>query len=230
MSMDWFRCYSEFSTDPKVQIMPEHMQRRLIMILCLRSNDVLATLHATEIAFSLRISEPELEETKELFISKGFIDNEWNILNWDKRQYVSDSSTERSRKHREKKKQEQELQQKQTHRCCNVAATTQTRPRPEGLGKDKTPLPPTEQSQPKSENGSFLKNGSGSGRGWDVLEHLSLAGDARARETAHLFNWDYQVLVEKYNAFQARQSKPPSKPDKAFDAWIISFTKGKPPT
>ena len=26
--MDWFRLYSEFSTDPKVQMMPEALQRR----------------------------------------------------------------------------------------------------------------------------------------------------------------------------------------------------------
>jgi uncharacterized protein YifN (PemK superfamily) len=114
--MNWFRCYSEFATDPKVQIMPEHMQRRLVMILCLRSSNVLATLLATEIAFSLRITEQELAETKAVFIDKGFIDNDWNVLNWDKRQYVSDSSTERSRKYREKRKQD-------VQQPCNVAAT-----------------------------------------------------------------------------------------------------------
>ena len=114
--MDWFRCYSEFATDPKVQIMPEHMQRRLIMLFCLRSGNVLATLHETEIAFSLRITEQELAETKMLFLQKGFVNDNWEIQNWDKRQYVSDSSTARSKKHREKKKESMQRQ-------CNVAAT-----------------------------------------------------------------------------------------------------------
>lgn len=114
--MEWFRCYSEFATDSKVQIMPEYMQRRLIMLFCLRSCNALATLHATEIAFALRITEEELIETKTLFIQKEFIDDDWNIQNWDKRQYISDTSTERSRKHRDKKKYS--LQQ-----VCNVAAT-----------------------------------------------------------------------------------------------------------
>jgi hypothetical protein len=47
-----------------------------------------------------------LDETKKLFISKNFIDKHWNLLNWDKRQFVSDSSTMRVAKHRQKKKQE----------------------------------------------------------------------------------------------------------------------------
>ena len=45
--MDWFRLYSEFSTDPKVQMMPEALQRRYVMLMCMRCSNVLATLHAT---------------------------------------------------------------------------------------------------------------------------------------------------------------------------------------
>lgn len=111
------------------------MQRRLIMLFCLRSCNVLATLQATEIAFALRITQEELIETKALFIEKGFIDNEWNIQNWDKRQYISDTSTERSRRHREKKKTAM-----QQH--CNVAATP----------------PDTEQNRTEREAHSLFKN------------------------------------------------------------------------
>ncbi len=107
MANAWFRMYSEFATDPKVQMMNEAMQRRFIMLLCLQCGNVLATLHATEretaVAFSLRISEEDCAETKALFLRKGLIDEDWSIANWDKRQYSSDSSTERSRRHREKK-------------------------------------------------------------------------------------------------------------------------------
>lgn len=104
MANPWFRMYSEFATDAKVQSMPEPMQRRLMMLFCLRCSDVLATLHDDELQFALRISNDELAETKALFVRKGFIDEAWNLLNWDKRQFNSDSSTERSRKHREAKK------------------------------------------------------------------------------------------------------------------------------
>ena len=105
MANPWFRLYSEFAHDPKVQMLSEAMQRRYVMLLCLRCSEVLETLHETEIAFQLRLSTDELDETKQLFISKNFIDKHWNLLNWDKRQFVSDSSTMRVAKHREKKKQ-----------------------------------------------------------------------------------------------------------------------------
>jgi hypothetical protein len=86
-------------------MLSEAMQRRYVMLLCLRCSEVLETLHETEIAFQLRLSAQELDDTKQLFITKKFIDKQWNLLNWDKRQFVSDSSTMRVARHREKKKQ-----------------------------------------------------------------------------------------------------------------------------
>ena len=105
MANPWFRLYSEFAHDPKVQMLSEAMQRRYVMLMCLRCSETLETLHETEIAFQLRLSAEELDETKKLFISKNFIDKHWNLLNWDIRQFVSDSSTMRVAKHRNKKKQ-----------------------------------------------------------------------------------------------------------------------------
>jgi len=98
-------------------MLSEAMQRRYVMLMCLRCSEVLETLHETEIAFQLRLSTGELDETKELFISKNFIDKHWNLLNWDKRQFVSDSSTMRVAKHRNKKKQ-----------VSNIGETLQERP------------------------------------------------------------------------------------------------------
>jgi hypothetical protein len=106
MTMPWFKLYNEFATDPKVQMLSEAMQRRLIMIFCLRSNETLETLHETEVAFHLRITETELQQTKQLFIQKGFIDDDWNVLNWEYRQQAFSTSTERVRKHRIKQKQQ----------------------------------------------------------------------------------------------------------------------------
>ena len=117
MANPWFRLYSEFAHDPKIQMLSEAMQRRYVMLMCLRCSETLETLHETEIAFQLRLSTGELDETKQLFISKNFIDKHWNLLNWDKRQFVSDSSTMRVAKHRSKKKQ-----------VSNVDETLQKRP------------------------------------------------------------------------------------------------------
>ncbi|EJN06468.1 hypothetical protein [Herbaspirillum sp. YR522] len=105
MANQWFRLYSEFATDAKVQSMPEAMQRRLIMLFCLRCSDVTVTLSDEELAFQLRISDVELVDTKALFIKKGFIDDAWEVLNWEKRQFASDSSAERTRAWRERRKQ-----------------------------------------------------------------------------------------------------------------------------
>lgn len=107
MANPWFRMYAEFATDAKVQSMPESMQRRLTMLFCLRCSDVTVTLSDDELAFAMRISDEELAETKALFMRKGFIDESWDLLNWEKRQFASDSSAERTRAYRERQKQKQ---------------------------------------------------------------------------------------------------------------------------
>lgn len=129
MANPWFRLYSEFAHDPKIQMLPEAMQRRYVMLMCLKCSETLETLHETEIAFQLRLSEAELIETKQLFVSKNFIDKQWNLLNWDKRQFVSDSSTMRVRKYRDKKKQpsnaDETLQKRQSNAIDTDTETEQ---------------------------------------------------------------------------------------------------------
>ncbi len=101
MANQWFRLYGEFAHDAKVQMLSECNQRRLIMLFCIRCNgDV--TLHDDEVTFQLRVTDYEWAETKAIFISKGFINKDNELLNWDKRQFISDSSAERVAKHRAK--------------------------------------------------------------------------------------------------------------------------------
>jgi hypothetical protein len=105
--------YSEFATDPKVQMMPEVMQRRFVMALCLRCGNGNVTLQDEEVAFQLRISNEDWLETKAYLQSKGLLDCDGLPTNWDKRQYASDSSNERVKAYRDRKKQ-----------ACNVTVTT----------------------------------------------------------------------------------------------------------
>lgn len=101
MPNPWFRQYAEFATDPKVQMMPENYQRRLVMLFCLRCNgDV--TLQDDAIAFQLRVTLDEWNVTKDIFMKNGFIDSKNILLNWDKRQYKSDTSNERVKRYRER--------------------------------------------------------------------------------------------------------------------------------
>lgn len=98
MANSWFRFYAEFEDDPKVQMMPENMQRRLAMLFCERCKEEKRT--EAQRAFKWHISMSDLSETKTLFLELGFIDDKWNLENWNKRQFLSDSSTDRVRKFR----------------------------------------------------------------------------------------------------------------------------------
>jgi len=115
MSNPWFRLYAEFLTDPKVQLMSETNQRRLVMIFCIRCNGSV-TLQDKHVTFQLRISDAEWAITKAEFIANGFIDSDNNVLNWDKRQYRSDTSAARVAKHRT-------LHKNVTVTKCNVTVT-----------------------------------------------------------------------------------------------------------
>ena len=126
MANQWFRMYSEFATDPKIQMLNEVTQRRYLMLLCLRCSNVTVTLHDEEVAFQLRISNEEYQMTKSLLISKGLIDNDGRPSAWDKRQFASDSSnssTSRVAKHREKKKQLCNVTGNVTVTKCNALDT-----------------------------------------------------------------------------------------------------------
>lgn len=99
--MNWFKLYAEFAFDPKVQSLCESKQRRLVMIFCLTANGDLPGLTSEELCLALRISPRELEETKRVFIQKGFIDDAWSLRNWEKRQNPADpTAAERMRRYR----------------------------------------------------------------------------------------------------------------------------------
>ena len=118
MPLPWFRFYHEFSTDPKVQMLPEHYQRRYVMLLCLKCCNGDVTLQDEEVAFQLRISMQEWQETKHVLIEKKMLQKDNSPTNWKKRQQPSDSSTERVRRFRENKKKLQKQD-------CNVSVTVQ---------------------------------------------------------------------------------------------------------
>lgn len=127
MAMPWFRFWSEFDSDPKVQSMPEEMQRRLVMLFCERCRDVTVTLSDDDRKFHWRVTAEELASTKALFIRKGFIDESWMVQNWEKRQFVSDSSKERTKRWRDRHKiahvTSQERHEPVTTRHCDALDT-----------------------------------------------------------------------------------------------------------
>ncbi len=127
MANQWFRMYHEFATDPKIQMLSEADQRRYVMLLCLRCSNEHVTLHDTEVAFQLRISNEQWSETKKILQSKNLINEDNQPANWDKRQFESDSSSARVKAYRERKKAEEEAKKKAEGKACNDDETLQKR-------------------------------------------------------------------------------------------------------
>jgi hypothetical protein len=96
--------YGEFANDPKVQMLSEEMQRRYVVLLCIRCSNGDVTLQDEEVTFQLRITREQWSETKSILMAKGLIGEDNKPVNWDKRQYVSDSSAARVSEYRARKK------------------------------------------------------------------------------------------------------------------------------
>src|SRR6202040_1734641 len=103
----WFRLYTEFSTDYKVQMMSEAFQRRFVMLMCFQREGVLNALTDEEISYRLGISKSQWMKTKKEFEKRGFLNSFERISNGDdflrafsSRQYDSDCSSDRVRQFR----------------------------------------------------------------------------------------------------------------------------------
>jgi len=109
MSHTWFRVYNGVLDDPKVQKLSPALFRHLINLWCLTSlNDGILPPIET-IAFRLRLSQKKAEAIIRELAERKLLDRQedgkWSPHNWSKRQFRSDSSTERVRKFRAKSSQ-----------------------------------------------------------------------------------------------------------------------------
>lgn len=100
--MPWFRLYAEFAFDPKLQAVTETLQRRYIMLLCLKCNGDIPGLNDEEVACALRIAPDELAKSKKKLLELGVIADNFDITKWSERQHRSDSSAERVARFRNK--------------------------------------------------------------------------------------------------------------------------------
>lgn len=108
MANPWFRLYSEFMHDPKVQVLTEALQRRYVMLLCMQCADYLEKRPDDEIALSLRVTEEDWRVTKDEFVKRGLLLPSGKINGWEKRQFISDikdpTAAERQKRYRENKR------------------------------------------------------------------------------------------------------------------------------
>ena len=121
--MKWFRFYSEFMDDPKIAMMSDSDQLLWVKCLCLASESSVRgfiVLTDEQICWKLRITAEIWRHAVDKFQAQNMIErgeNGYQLINWDKRQFASDSSNERVSKHREKKK-----------RRCNVTSNKSVSP------------------------------------------------------------------------------------------------------
>jgi len=133
MSNPWFRMYKEFALDPLIQSLAFEDQRHYVMLLCLKCDGLLdrqITQASKEriVLRSLGLDPITANEAKRRLLEVNLIDKNWQPLAWNKRQFISDHSTERVRKSRNNKKtgNRKETLQKQD---CNLPDTdTDTEP------------------------------------------------------------------------------------------------------
>jgi len=116
----WFRMYSDFMFDEKIEFLAFEDQRHYVFILCMK-NSGLVDKEYTQPGMLDRVVSKRLglygeafESAKKRLVESGLIDYKFQPLAWDKRQFVSDSSAERVKAFRERMK-----------RPCNVTVTAQ---------------------------------------------------------------------------------------------------------
>ncbi len=105
--LPWFRLYAELIDDPKCQRLSPALFKTWINLLCLACQAGGRLPSIDDMAFRLRLSVHDAESQLSDLILAGLIDIDSTGArcphNWPKRQFVSDTSTDRVRKHRRRK-------------------------------------------------------------------------------------------------------------------------------
>lgn len=104
--MQWFRFYSEAVNDPKVQSLSGDLFKAWVNILCLAAQQD-GRLITTDLPFQLRSDSVTVEHVTSALIDAGLLVSKGKYLhphNWDKRQFKSDTSRERTKRYRDRQR------------------------------------------------------------------------------------------------------------------------------
>jgi hypothetical protein len=134
--------YHEFATDPVIQCLAFEDQRHYVMLLCLKCNGTLDRKITPAnrdrlIRRALGLDSVAAEEAKRRLMEMKLITKNWHIEGWDKRQYISDHSTERARKSRKNKKTRNGQEALQQQECNAPDTDTDTDTDSSSSGKPK---------------------------------------------------------------------------------------------
>jgi hypothetical protein len=111
-TMPWFRMYTDFLNDAKLISLSFEDQRHYIGVLALKCSGVLdqdctPELRDRIVAQRLWIDHSIIREVKKRLAAAALIDDEWQPLGWEKRQFRSDADAtgaERQRRYKERHK------------------------------------------------------------------------------------------------------------------------------
>ena len=116
MSNPWFRLYSDFIYDEKIEFISFEDQRHFVFLLCMKNLGLLDKEYASVemfervVARRLGLFGEAFDSAKKRLVDSGLIDSEWQPVNWNKRQFISDTDpthAERQRKYRERLKKKE---------------------------------------------------------------------------------------------------------------------------
>ena len=107
MSVQWIRLYTEVLDDPKVQKLPPELFKFWVNILCLAGKNEGSIPTEDDVSFALRTDLSSVSTAFHYLEKVGLIDNNNGARiphGWSKRQYKSDSSTDRVKRYRKRYK------------------------------------------------------------------------------------------------------------------------------
>lgn len=138
----WLRLYTSILNDPKVQRLKAEHFKGWINLLCLAKENDGTLPELPDIAFALRIGETETKELVSALQRNGLLetkDGRFTPHNWERRQYVSDVSTERVREFRKRSRNvSPAVSTSARPENGNVSETVQSRSRAEAEQKAET--------------------------------------------------------------------------------------------
>ena len=111
MSIAWFRMYAESVDNAKLRTLAFEDRWHYVALLCCKAQGILDSTDAKildriiGVKLGLDYSGPDssLVAVKRRLLEIDLIDDRWQPTGWDERQYVSDTSRERTRRWRERK-------------------------------------------------------------------------------------------------------------------------------
>lgn len=110
--LPWFRMYTDFMDNEIVEFLSFEDQRHYVFLLCMKQGGLLDKEYPQKgmrdrvISRKLGIHGEAFDNAKKRIMAVGLIDEDWQPLGWNDRQFTSDSAAERQRKYREKKKKQ----------------------------------------------------------------------------------------------------------------------------